>query len=221
MSFGFKRFLLMCIKHFHETQVTTQICYLAIMGHVRVGYLLIPCRDDSMHHAPVFCQHEMSVSRFAFNELITPKYQLKAVGHRLCLFSCRDTSCLLIQRANVVLWRGSTPIHCGWPNSAPTFITFPSAWTWGKSAQLQGLKLICASFGFGSAHGHFLLHPLFWPLSLLKEKTLSKLWARGTASSPIILVVSDHISVHAFTLLLHVCIWWKPQSCNPYGFKDD
>lgn len=92
MSFGFKRFLLMCIKHFYETQVTTQICYLAIMGHVRVGYLLISCWDDSMHRAPVFCQHEMSVSRFAFNELITLKYQLKGIGHTLCLFSCRDAS---------------------------------------------------------------------------------------------------------------------------------
>jgi len=61
-----------------------------------------------MHHAPVFCQHEMSVSRFTLNELITLKYQLKGVGHRLYLFSCPDVSYLLIQHTNVVLWRGST-----------------------------------------------------------------------------------------------------------------
>lgn len=107
MSLGFKRFPLMCTKHFHETHITTQICYLAIMGHVRAEYLLISCWDDSMHHEPVLCWHEMSVRRFTLNELITLKYQLKGAGHILCLFSCPDVSCLLIQCANVVFWIGS------------------------------------------------------------------------------------------------------------------
>lgn len=62
-----------------------------------------------MHHKPVFCQHEMSVSRFTLNELITLKYQLKGAGHRLCLFSCPDVSCLLIQHTIVVVLVGSTP----------------------------------------------------------------------------------------------------------------
>lgn len=69
MSVGFKRFSLMCIKQFYVMQVTTGICYLAVMGHARAGLLPIPCRAGSMCSVPVICQHVKVANRFPYNEL--------------------------------------------------------------------------------------------------------------------------------------------------------